>query len=296
MRRGHSGHEERNATMSASQPPARPAWKFWRRRTVLPAIRLSGVIGAAGVRGRGLSLAGLDGVLRAAFAMRHAPAVVLLVNSPGGSPVQSALIAGRIRQLAGERGRKVLCFVEDVAASGGYWLATAADEILADPSSLVGSIGVVSAGFGFHDAIARLGIERRVHTTGERKMILDPFRPEKEGDLAILAGIQKDIHARFRAEVEARRGERLRANGEELFDGGVWTGARALELGLVDGLGHAHSVIRERYGKEAALKVLNPGRGWLRRRLGMSGGEAGALADGVMAALEERALWQRFGL
>lgn len=282
---------------SPADPSRRPAWMFWRRRTVVPAIRLAGVIGSVPLRGAGLSLATLDGALKAAFSLKHAPAVVLLVNSPGGSPVQSALIAGRIRQLAEERRRKVLCFVEDVAASGGYWLASAADEIWADASSLVGSIGVVSAGFGFPEALARLGIERRVHTTGESKMILDPFQPEKERDVAILREIQDQIHARFRDEVKARRGARLREEQDGLFDGRVWTGGRALELGLVDGLGHAHSVIRERYGKDAVLKVVNPGRGWLRRRFGMGEGEAAAsLARSALAAIEERAHWQRFGL
>ncbi len=161
-----------------------PLPDFLRRKprpVIVPAIRLSGVIGSAGLGGRGLSLAGLEGALDAAFARKRAPAVALLINSPGGSPVQSALIAGRIRALAAEKGLPVLAFVEDVAASGGYWLACAADEIFADPSSIVGSIGVVTAGFGFQEAIARLGIERRVHTTGARKALLDPFRPERRG-------------------------------------------------------------------------------------------------------------------
>ncbi|MDX6749126.1 S49 family peptidase [Geminicoccaceae bacterium 1502E] len=282
--------------MTTGHASRRPAWMFWRRRTVVPALRLTGVIGSMPLRGQGLSLAALDNALRAAFSVKGAPAVALLLNSPGGSPVQSALIAERIRRLADERQRKVLCFVEDVAASGGYWLATAADEIFVDASSLVGSIGVVSAGFGFPEALARLGVERRVHTTGESKMILDPFQPEKQSDLAILAELQAEIHERFKSEVRARRGGRLQESRAEIFDGRVWTGRQALELGLVDGLGHAHSVIRERYGKEAVLKVVNPGRGWLRRRLGMSGGEAVAMAQGALAAVEERALWQRFGL
>ena len=182
------------------------------RPPTIPAIRLAGVIGSVGLAGRGLTLAGLERALDAAFA-RRAPAIALLINSPGGSPVQSALIADRIRALADEKSKPVLAFVEDVAASGGYWLACAADEIFADPSSIVGSIGVVSAGFGFEDALARLGVERRVHTTGERKGMLDPFRPERESDIELLRGIQADILARFVAHVRDRRGGRLK--GEE---------------------------------------------------------------------------------
>src|SRR5215213_6818272 len=169
----------------------------WRRPTTIPAIRLSGVIGSIGLGGRGLTLAGIERSIDAAFAPKHAPAVALLINSPGGSPVQSALIAGRVRAMAEEKRRPVLAFVEDVAASGGYWLACAADEIFADPSSIVGSIGVISAGFGFAEAIGRLGIERRVHATGERKALLDPFRPERSEDLVLLKGIQHEILGRF---------------------------------------------------------------------------------------------------
>ena len=178
----------------------------WRPRPpTIPAVRLAGVIGSVGLAGRGLTLAGLERALDAAFAHRHAPAVALLINSPGGSPVQSALIADRIRALADEKSKPVLAFVEDVAASGGYWLACAADEIYADPSSIVGSIGVISAGFGFEDALARLGVERRVHATGEHKGMLDPFRPERESDIELLRGIQADILERFIAHVRDRR-------------------------------------------------------------------------------------------
>ncbi len=266
----------------------------WRRPTVVPAVRLSGVIGGVGLGPRGLTLAGLERAIDAAFA-RKAPAVALLVNSPGGSPVQSALIAGRIRVLAEEKRRPVLAFVEDVAASGGYWLACSADEIFADPSSIVGSIGVVSAGFGFQDAIARLGIERRVHTTGERKAILDPFRPERPADLELLREIQRDILARFIAHVRGRRGERLKGADPELFDGRVWTGDAALANGLVDGLGDARATIRARFGKEARLALVNPKPGGLLRRLRFRA-EPAHMLDEMLAALEARAHWQRFGL
>jgi signal peptide peptidase SppA len=269
--------------------------RLMRRPPVVPAIRLSGVIGNVGLVGRGLTLNGLERAIDLAFAVKRAPAVALLVNSPGGSPVQSALIAGRIRALAEEKQRPVLAFVEDVAASGGYWLACAADEIFADASSIVGSIGVVSAGFGFQQAIERLGIERRVHTAGERKALLDPFRPERTEDLELLRGIQRDIHARFIDHVRARRGERLKSQDGELFDGRVWTGDAALARGLIDGLGEARAVIRARYGKEVRLAAVNPKRGWLLRRLRFRP-EAGHMLDELFAALEARAHWQRFGL
>jgi signal peptide peptidase SppA len=283
----------------ALSPGARAAtarWLgFWRRRTIVPAVRLAGVIGSLPLRSGGMTLAGLERALAAAFSVKRAPAVVLLLNSPGGSPVQSALIAGRIRQLAKEKGKPVLAFAEDVAASGGYWLACAADEIFAMPGSIVGSIGVVSAGFGFSEAIGRLGIERRMHTAGTRKAILDPFQPERPDDVAVLREIQDELHEQFKAAVRTSRGGRLRASDEELFNGRFWTAERGLGLGLVDGLGDARAVVRERFGDHARIKVLNQPRGWLQRRLRLQW-QPDQIAAGVMSTLEERALWQRFGL
>ena len=270
----------------------RPPWR--RGHPGIPAVRLSGVIGGAGLGGRGLTLAGLERTLDAAFAQRLAPAVALLINSPGGSPVQSSLIAGRIRDLADAKGKRVLAFVEDVAASGGYWLACAADEIFADPSSIVGSIGVVSAGFGFEQAIGRLGIERRVYATGDRKTLLDPFRAERPEDVALVREIQRDILERFVAHVRHRRGDRLKGTDGELFDGRVWTGERALALGLIDGLGEPRTVVRERYGAQARLLVAPQRRGLLRRLRGRL--SVGAVLDDALAVLEERAYWRRFGL
>ena len=266
----------------------------WRRPPLVPAVRLSGVIGSIGLAGRGMTLAGLERTLDVAFGHKHARAVALLVNSPGGSPVQSALIAGRIRSLAEEKGLPVLAFVEDLAASGGYWLACAADEILADPCSIVGSIGVVSAGFGFTEAIGRLGVERRVHSTGPRKALLDPFRPEQAGDVALLEEIQAEILARFIAHVRGRRGAKLRGTDAELFDGRVWSGDAALRQGLIDGLGEARATVRARFGKETRLVLANPKRGWLRRL--RFGAGAAHMVDDLIAALEARAHWQRFGL
>jgi signal peptide peptidase SppA len=253
-------------------------------------IRLSGLIAAGGgvLRG-GINIAGLAGPLEAAFKPDRLAAVALVVNSPGGSAAQSALVAKRIRAHADERKVPVLAFVEDVAASGGYWLATAAEEIFVDETSIIGSIGVVSAGFGLHEAMARLGIERRVHTKGEHKRMLDPFLPEKPEDVARLELLQGDIHESFKAWVRRRRGDRLKADDEALFNGDVWTGTRAVELGLVDGLGDIRSVLRTRFGTRVRMRVVGERRSWLRRRLSMEAGD-------VLTAIEERLAWTRWGL
>jgi len=228
--------------------------------------------------------------------------VALSINSPGGSPVQSAQIAKRIRDLARERDVPVIAFVEDIAASGGYWLACAGDEIFADPSSIVGSIGVVSAGFGFPELLAKFGVERRVHTSGTRKAMLDPFRPEQPDDVAVLAGLQQDIHESFKAQVRERRGRRLKADEATLFNGEVWSGRRALEIGLIDGLGDLRTVLRQRFGDQVRLVPVGRQRGWLARQIrpGATWGEAGFgerdWAGELIEALEARALWGRYGL
>src|SRR5215213_9082517 len=266
----------------------------WRRPTTIPAIRLSGVIGSIGLGGRGLTLAGIERAIDAAFAHKHAPAVALLINSPGGSPVQSALIAGRVRAMAEEKRRPVLAFVEDVAASGGYWLACAADEIIADPSSIVGSIGVISAGFGFQDLIARFGVERRVHTSGERKAMLDPFRAENPEDVERLKRLQAEIHEGFKDWVRQRRASHLKAEETALFNGEFWTGKRGLELGLVDGLGDLRATLQARYGAKVRLPVIGPRRRLL-SRFGLATG-LDEIGPATLAAVEERLHWQRFGL
>lgn len=267
----------------------------WPRHPVIPVIRLTGVIGTVGWRGSGMTLAALEPIIAKAFADRRAPAVALAVNSPGGSPVQSSLIAGRIRQLADEKKKPVLAFVEDVAASGGYWLACAADEIYVDAASIVGSIGVVSAGFGFTEAIDRLGIERRLYSTGERKGMLDPFRPEREDDVEMLRGIQDVILDSFKDHVRTRRGARLVGDEKVLFDGRIWAGREAVALGLADGIGDVRSIVRRRFGKEAKLRPLGRPRSWLQRRLGLERA-ADTLVTRALGALEERALWARYGL
>jgi signal peptide peptidase SppA len=271
---------------------------FLRRHTpVVTVVRLAGVIGTMGPLRGGLTLAGIAGALERAFKSSNLKAVALAVNSPGGSPVQSALIAGRIRALAAEKGVPVFAFAEDVAASGGYWLACAGDEIYAEEASIVGSIGVVSSGFGFPELLKRLGIERRVHTAGERKGMLDPFRDEEPEDVARLKALQQDIYESFKAQVRSRRGERLKAEDEVLFNGDIWTGKRALELGLIDGIGDLRSVMRARFGDKVKLKAVGVERGWLMRRLRVSAPPHAAdwIREGV-AALEERALWARYGL
>jgi serine protease SohB len=268
------------------------------RPPVVPVVRLTGVIGGPSVRGSGLTLHGLNSTLERAFKVRGAKAVALAINCPGGSPVQSALIAERIRALAADKKLPVVAFIEDVGASGGYWLALAADEIFADARSIVGSIGVIHASFGFDEAIARLGIERRVHTAGARKALLDPFRPQDPDDVARLRGILEEIHAGFKAQVRERRGARLEASDAELFEGQIWTGQGALALGLIDGLGTLHGVLRARYGDKVKLPQISPTRFWWQRRLGIGGRrpDAGALVADALDGLAERALWARYGL
>ena len=251
-------------------------------------VRLSGVIAAGGRAGSGLSDAGTAALLERAFSRGKPQAVALQLNSPGGSPVQSSLIGARIRRLSEEKRIPVLAFVEDVAASGGYWLAVQADEIWIDPASVVGSIGVIAASFGAQDFIARHGIERRVHTAGRSKSMLDPFRPEKPEDVARLHRLLGQIHTTFIAQVQARRGARL-ASDADLFTGEVWVGQEAVDLGLADGIGHLVPTLKDRYGKDVKFMVYGPKRSLL-QRFGM------ALADDVIGMVEERALFARYGL
>jgi len=267
----------------------------FRRGPVVPVVRLSGVIASGGLLGRaGLSIETTAPLLARAFAQRGAKAVALTINSPGGSPVQSALIAQRIRLLAREKNLPVIAFVEDVAASGGYWLACAADEIVADGASIVGSIGVISAGFGFKDLITKMGIERRVHTSGENKSMLDPFRDENPEDIERLKRLQGEIHDGFKDWVRERRGSKLKGEESMLFSGEFWTAKRGLEFGLVDSLGELRSVLQARYGAKVHLPVIAPRRRLL-SRFGLGSG-IDSIGPAMLATLEERAHWQRFGL
>jgi signal peptide peptidase SppA len=266
---------------------------------IVPVVRLSGVIGAAFPLRSGLSLSSCAGSLERAFGMKGIKAVAIAVNSPGGSAVQSHLIFRRIRSLADEKKVPVFVFAEDAAASGGYMIACAGDEIFADPSSLVGSIGVVSAGFGFERLIERLGVERRVHTAGRNKAMLDPFRPEDPEDVERLKEIQARVHEVFAGLVRARRGTRLRGEAEHLFSGAVWAATDALALGLIDGMGDLRSVLRERFGPKVRLVTLSTGRSSLLSRwFNRAPAVASGLLDPaeILAVLEERATWSRLGL
>ena len=262
-------------------------------RPLVNVLHIDGVIGrASGLRRAGINMSDMAESIDQAFKGQQLSAVALSINSPGGSPVQSAMIASRIRALAIEKEIPVFAFCEDVAASGGYWLACAADEIFADPASIVGSIGVVFAGFGFPEMLAKIGIERRIHTAGEKKAILDPFKNEDQDDVEILKELQADIHEQFKAHVRDRRGDKLQADESILFSGEFWTGNRALGLGLVDGLGDLRSIMREKIGENVKIKIVGRRRGWLEKRLGMRN----EWADDVIEAVQTRALWTRYGL
>jgi serine protease SohB len=269
---------------------------------IVPVVRLSGIIGVVTPLRSGLTISSTARMLERAFSFRHARAVALAINSPGGSPVQSHLIFRRIRELAQEHELPVMAFVEDVGASGGYMLACAADEIICDGASIVGSIGVVGGGFGFNRAIEKLGIERRLYTSGEHKAMLDPFLPEKPEEVQYLNEIQKDIHESFIALVKERRGAKLQGPEKTLFSGEYWTGTKALELGVVDSVGDLRTVLRDRYGEKVITPLVTPERSFLRRRIQGVDAELGALsirpglADEIISALEARALWARYGL
>ncbi|MBI5323272.1 S49 family peptidase [Bradyrhizobium sp.] len=271
---------------------------------VVPVVRLSGTIGAITPLRPGLTLAGVAKTLERAFAMRNARAVALVINSPGGAPVQSRQIYLRIRQLAAEKKLPVLVFVEDVAASGGYMIACAGDEIFCDPSSILGSIGVVGGSFGFQELIKKIGVERRLYTAGEHKAMLDPFLPEDPDDVARLKAIQRDIHALFISLVKESRGNRLKGGDDVLFTGEYWAGERSVSLGLADGIGDLRSTLRARYGEKVLMPLIAPAKGLLSGLLGRrSGADALAPVDGIRAlpddlisALETRAIWAKFGL
>jgi signal peptide peptidase SppA len=272
--------------------------RFRRDWPIVPVVRLAGVIGAPGAapfRSAGLSLESVETALAKAFGVERATTVAIVVNSPGGAAVQSHLIFKRIRALAEEKKKRVIVVVEDVAASGGYMIAVAGDEIVVDAASIVGSIGVVSASFGFTGLIEKIGVERRVHTAGASKAMLDPFRPERAEDVARLTALQSDVHADFIALVKMRRPSLK--DDPDLFTGAIWSGKRAVELGLADRIGDLRLVLRERFGPDVrVLRIPMAKKGW-RQRLGLSSrGGAEALVAGALAAVEERSSWSRYGL
>ena len=273
--------------------------RFRSDQPVVPVVRLTGIIGFSSPLRPGLTLPGIARMLDRVFGVRNAAAVALAINSPGGSPVQSHLIFRRIRELASEKNIPVIAFVEDAAASGGYMLACAADEIIVDPSSIVGSIGVVGGSFGFDKLLAKIGVDRRLYTAGEHKATLDPFLPENPDDVERLKQLQREIHDDFIALVKSRRGDKLRGPESDLFSGEYWTGKRALDLGLVDAIGDLRSTLRERFGDKVLTPLISAERGLFRRRVfGVGSGELmlAGLADDIISALESRALWARYGL
>ena len=270
---------------------------FWRRRTpTIPLVRLAGVVGmrTRPVGPEAVTATGISPVLRRAFSARGAKAVALAINSPGGSPVQCGLISREVRHLANKHDLPVLAFVEDIAASGGYWLACAADEIFALSSSVVGSIGVINAGFGFPQLLERFGVERRVYAEGKHKGMMDPFSPVREEDVAVLQSVLKDIRADFLEHVQERRGGRLKNDPEQVFSAAVWSGRGALDLGLIDELGDMGTVLRERFGDNVRIRDFTPKRRWFRSPLGARAGAE--VAAGLLDVLEERAMYARYGL
>lgn len=257
-------------------------------------VRLEGQLAAGkSVRSSNLNLRAVEPALQKAF-RKGVAAVALEINSPGGSPVQSALIGNRIQSLSKEFGVPVYVFCEDVAASGGYWLACAGDEIYADENSIIGSIGVISMGFGFPKLMQKIGIESRVHTAGESKSTNNPFKPEKPEDVAKLKAILEEMHESFKAMVRARRGEKLKGKDKELFTGAYWTGTTALKLGLIDGIGHMEATMKRKFGDKAVLKLIPVTQGGFLRRIGLA--NTSDMGGQALDALEARALWQRFGL
>jgi serine protease SohB len=273
--------------------------RLWGDIPIVPVVRLAGVIGVSTPLRPGLMLASVARQLERAFSVRRARAVALLINSPGGSPVQSHLIYLRIRSLAAEKKLPVIAFAEDVAASGGYMIACAADEIICDQSSIVGSIGVLGGTFGFPRLLEKLGVERRVYTSGERKAMLDPFLPEKGDEVERLKLIQREIHDDFIALVKERRGTRLTGPETDLFSGEYWAGRTAVELGLADAVGELRTVLRERFGDKVITPVIAPERsllGRLRPGVGFERIGRDGFAEELISALEARALWARYGL
>jgi len=269
-------------------------FKFFKKKTIIPHVRLTGIIGNAGRFNKGIDLAGQQDILKKAFSIKKVKHVAISINSPGGSPVQSHLIYSYIRQLADKKKIKVLIFAEDVAASGGYLISCAGDEIYANSSSIIGSIGVISASFGFKELIKKMGIERRIYTAGKNKSTLDPFVDEKEEDIKKLKDIQLELHTDFIKVVETSRGKKLK-NPEKnnIFTGEFWTGASALKLGLIDGIGNADQILKEKFGEEVVIKKFEKQKSWLGRKLSAS--VEGQLSN-TLNSIEDKSAWQKFGL
>jgi len=266
-------------------------FSFFKKKKIIPHIKLNGVIGNVGKFKQGIDFASQEETIKKAFSIKKAPAIAISINSPGGSPVQSHLIHDFIRHLAKKNKKKVIIFAEDVAASGGYLIACAGDEIYANQSSIVGSIGVIYSSFGFKDLIQKIGVQRRVYTAGKNKSTLDPFMEEKKEDIDRLKNIQLDLHEDFINVVEKSRSTKLKKDGEiELFSGEFWSGKKAKELGLIDDIGNADQILREKFGDDVIIKKFEKTKGWLAKKLSSE-----SHTDQVISILEERSIWQRYG-
>ena len=266
-------------------------FSFFKKKKIIAHIKLNGIIGNAGKFKQGIDFAGLEEVIEKAFSLKKAKAVAITINSPGGSPVQSHLIYKFIRAQAEKHKKKVMIFAEDVAASGGYLIAGAGDEIYANSSSIIGSIGVIYSSFGFTELIKKIGVERRVHTAGKNKSSLDPFQEEKLEDIERLKNIQLDLHKDFIKVVEESRGAKLKKDDIELFSGEFWAGSKAKELGLIDGLGNANEILKEKFGDDIVIKKFEKPKSWFSKKFSSSINQVDQLAN----ILEERSIWQRYG-
>ncbi len=269
-------------------------FSFFKKKIIIPHIRLAGVIGSAGRFKQGIDFSGQQEIIKKAFSFKKAKNVAISINSPGGSPVQSHLIHDYIRQLAKKNKKKVIVFAEDVAASGGYLIACAGDEIYANSSSIVGSIGVISASFGFQDAIKKIGVQRRVYTAGKNKSTLDPFKDEKPEDIERIKKLQLELHSDFIDVVKKSRGEKLKdPEKNNTFTGEFWSGSASMKLGLIDGIGNAEQVLREKFGEDIVIKKFEKQKGFIAKKLSSS---LDNQFDNIASVIEERALWQKFGL
>ena len=267
---------------------------FFKKKKIIPHVRLSGVIGSAGRFKQGIDFSGQQEILKKAFSFKKSKNIAISINSPGGSPVQSHLIHDYIRQLAKKNEKKVIVFAEDVAASGGYLIACAGDEIYANSSSIVGSIGVISASFGFQDAIKKIGVQRRVYTAGKNKSTLDPFKEEKEEDIERIKRLQLELHSDFIEVVKKSRGSKLKdPEKNNTFTGEFWSGTTSMKLGLIDGIGNAEQILREKFGEDIDIKKLEKPKSFIAKKLSSS---IDNQIDNIASVIEERALWQKFGL
>ena len=266
-------------------------FSFFKKKKIIPLIRLTGVIGNVGKFKQGIDLIGQEEIIKKAFSIKKSPAVAISINSPGGSPVQSHLVYDFIRYQSRKNKKKVIVFAEDVAASGGYLISCAGDEIYANQSSIIGSIGVIYSSFGFKDLIDKIGVKRRIYTAGKNKSTLDPFLDEKKEDIERLKNIQLDLHKNFINVVENSRSKKLKKDiGIELFSGEFWSGKKALELGLVDGIGNANDILREKYGENIIIKSFEKNKSWLARKLSSE-----SQVEKLLSSIEEKSIWQKYG-